>query len=996
MILDGLLVNIMKQMALENCKEEVFATTINAELAGDAIAKIGGEETKIGSFDGNEKTVDFSEPEYKGDHGYPFNIVDSFTIPLKLELKPGIYSKKVQYAGSEEDRYVTERMQKMGQYRAEICFSDNGRKKCKEIHNDYFVIDKFTTFSQSVSQSSSQSGVQSGAQSDIYVLFTRGCTSNTLVNNTKYFYWRLYGQLKYIQLMRKSSSFATLNYTDQHSVLGDQLTKTTPHQVVIGSNNEENENAILIVGCGNLYGSSKNALTIERENGNAIFYGGLEVKGPVTFTSELDETTLTVKKDIQVGGDLNVKGSVRAENIYPREIKCGDVNGDIYAIEHFISSNKKIPYSGLESDECPLAGEPTAEGKVNFNEWKDKYGRDDGRLQFKDATKLRIPIQSTTLKAGIYIKKLRYETSTSLAQQRLIPANYVAEFEFPSDKEQDIQYIGDNYILITTDMDVESIILYTTNTCEDDFKSSSFNLHWAYLINSECYLCFYITQIDNVTSGIYGDIYDRIETLESTDVQTKKDVNSINSTLKTINTTLASKADKSDIANVYQYRGSVEKFDDLPSISIFKPNGVPTRVEGSLSLDFNDGEKEVIISGKFDAESSGHTEAMHICIPDIELDEGYYVVDVISEGLIGIHPNISYSCSISKLPQSTNSRYSLLIDKSTMIYVSSNIRWLSLEMRGVDLSADIDAKIKGISFRKVNYNDELGMNPENYPIITIGSVYNVLDGGMNYAWTGTEWDALGGISNNIGGDAYANALKATASGNVISVNDVSPIEHTVKVSVRSDENIIKPASGFSGFSGRSVSWKNDDDPAFIIDISPEYSNIESDYAAANNRSQDKYDAGTYSFSIYGLNPEDYAFVKNYDTNTLLVSDIKDGNPGIFTINESSAIYFYVHINQGSVYDQRTITPVLTQVPTNVTITRYGADENDHFQTFTSLADGTVEIPSLSPSMTILTYDESVIIDCEYNQDINKQLGDIESALDYIRAIQDSLIGGDSV
>ena len=28
--------------------------------------------------------------------------------------------------------------------------------------------------------------------------------------------------------------------------------------------------------------------------------------------------------------------------------------------------------------------------------------------------------------------------------------------------------------------------------------------------------------------------------------------------------------------------------------------------------------------------------------------------------------------------------------------------------------------------------------------ISVGDVYNVLDTGMNYAWNGTEWDALGG------------------------------------------------------------------------------------------------------------------------------------------------------------------------------------------------------------------------------------------------------------
>jgi len=72
------------------------------------------------------------------------------------------------------------------------------------------------------------------------------------------------------------------------------------------------------------------------------------------------------------------------------------------------------------------------------------------------------------------------------------------------------------------------------------------------------------------------------------------------------------------------------------------------------------------------------------------------------------------------------------------------------------------------------------------------------------------------------------------------------------------------------------------------------------------------------------------------------------------------------------------------------------------KTCTPNADGIVKFTSISPSMALLTDTEGAIIEVEYNQDINalkNQTGnadDIEAALDTIIAIQESLIGGDSV
>lgn len=65
----------------------------------------------------------------------------------------------------------------------------------------------------------------------------------------------------------------------------------------------------------------------------------------------------------------------------------------------------------------------------------------------------------------------------------------------------------------------------------------------------------------------------------------------------------------------------------------------------------------------------------------------------------------------------------------------------------------------------VQFNDK----DEKYDVIPVdstlvpGNVYNVLDTGMNYAWTGTEWDALGGSSNSPGQPGLGNNSVTFAS-----------------------------------------------------------------------------------------------------------------------------------------------------------------------------------------------------------------------------------------
>lgn len=239
---------------------------------------------------------------------------------------------------------------------------------------------------------------------------------------------------------------------------------------------------------------------------------------------------------------------------------------------------------------------------------------------------------------------------------------------------------------------------------------------------------------------------------------------------------LDKKANKSDISNVYRFKGSVESFDDLPignNIEISKPNGEVIVVEGegyASYFDFKEDTKEVSFSGEIDAEYSDFYSSVIIPIPDVELSEGYYVVELISEGL-NYCPEIYHIFTLHKYVTNIMENQ-VYVDKPIMLHLTekTTFKYLNWEMNGQYFVTNADFKIKGVSFRKVNYKEEFGMNPEKYPFLESGDVYNALDTDINYAWTGEKWDSLGGEHKDLEARADIEALE-TQMGDIETVLD---------------------------------------------------------------------------------------------------------------------------------------------------------------------------------------------------------------------------------
>lgn len=234
----------------------------------------------------------------------------------------------------------------------------------------------------------------------------------------------------------------------------------------------------------------------------------------------------------------------------------------------------------------------------------------------------------------------------------------------------------------------------------------------------------------------------------------------------------------------------------------------------------------------------------------------------------------------------------------------------------------------------------------------------------------------------------SNALKSTASGEVVSIDDISPIEHIVKATV-SGKNLI---------------------PTFT-----------QDYSVTREGLTQSCEAGGNTITINGIgnangggrnNFRDFSqhfFLKKGRTYTLsqetvsgscdgvfsvYISKTPDSDSVVWTSNSMEQKTFYaaddmecyigVNVVADVVYNNVVVRFQLEEGdtateyspyidPATVTIIRYGADETDNYQTFIPKADGTCYIPSLSPTMTLRTNTANARIECEYNQDINKAM-----------------------
>ena len=229
--------------------------------------------------------------------------------------------------------------------------------------------------------------------------------------------------------------------------------------------------------------------------------------------------------------------------------------------------------------------------------------------------------------------------------------------------------------------------------------------------------------------------------------------------------------------------------------------------------------------------------------------------------------------------------------------------------------------------------------------------------------------------------SFSNAIKATASGEVIHIDNISPIPHNARVIV---SGVGDPTSAIVKTRGKNLIPKVC--PSQVIngitfDIQPDGSVIANGTATAdaalfvlpfkNSVEMGALPKGEYYYKLFGLQSGMTATGAWYDAKEVWLGTIgvdTTGDGFSFVVDDSKAdcyTAFRFNVLSGTTVNNAHIYPMLSygEMPT--------AFEEYVGQDYTPTADGTVIIPFASSSMSIYTDTDGAILEVEYNADINK-------------------------
>ena len=219
---------------------------------------------------------------------------------------------------------------------------------------------------------------------------------------------------------------------------------------------------------------------------------------------------------------------------------------------------------------------------------------------------------------------------------------------------------------------------------------------------------------------------------------------------------------------------------------------------------------------------------------------------------------------------------------------------------------------------------------------------------------------------------FANAVKGVANGPVVRIDDVSPIEHTVKINVQGDiENTIVNRYGKNLFHINECNLETTEPwgAKRIGDIDIRTGK----YVASCNFKQVGADKSEVALSI--RNKDDVTqiikTVKSTDVEGSLICpfDVSEDMNGI-------SVFLYSNVTESYLSTECDFTHI--QIEAGESATDFEVYKGK--ETYTPDENGDVTVKSVSPTMTLTTNNANVTLSCEYNKDLNKDIDKLSEEL----------------
>ena len=237
---------------------------------------------------------------------------------------------------------------------------------------------------------------------------------------------------------------------------------------------------------------------------------------------------------------------------------------------------------------------------------------------------------------------------------------------------------------------------------------------------------------------------------------------------------------------------------------------------------------------------------------------------------------------------------------------------------------------------------------------------------------------------------FTNALKGSKSGLSILIDDVSPVTHEMGVKVRGKNllnNILASSQKGVDLTSYGDYWVLNGTCAESYNFMFQQANLQ---------------AGTYTLSTlksnnieYNSNPLIQLELHSIDDDSIIYFGLTNNNVlnqfTTFTVDKEYILFLRIRIQRNITYDNYYIYPQLELGSTATNYTPYvdvtkvklikTNDDGTVSEEYTPNADGTVEsVTSLYPSISLTTDTDGVLIDCEYNRDINKAFAQLQSEI----------------
>lgn len=220
---------------------------------------------------------------------------------------------------------------------------------------------------------------------------------------------------------------------------------------------------------------------------------------------------------------------------------------------------------------------------------------------------------------------------------------------------------------------------------------------------------------------------------------------------------------------------------------------------------------------------------------------------------------------------------------------------------------------------------------------------------------------------------YANAIKAVASGTAIRLQDVSPLEHELKVRVESENLASDIAVGGNTTLENGVATQITADTYAII------------YTKAQVYQGSTFILGADVLTLTSTGRYSMQFTKPAKGDTLVFGingqtldttvkiDIANLPEGVYTVSAD-----FTNITQGSISWRdimlnkgETAKPYTPPVSGLSAVKLLVQGQSGAVIEYPVKPDGTVDgVKSVAPSITLMTDTEGVLIECEYNRDAN--------------------------